>query len=79
MGLMHIEKVIIMGHGLLCFCKKCTGGSFQSRSNKSRQSQQKSAQRKSNQQQRGSGGFTGGSNPHIGASRSQSGQPKRRR
>lgn len=52
-------------------------GGFQSRSNKSQQSKQQSADRKAAQQQRGSNKFGSGSNVHNGASRSQSGQPKR--
>lgn len=75
----HDRKGDHMAHGLLCFCKKCTGGNFKSRSGKSSQSKQQSANRKANQQARGSGKFGDGSNVHNGASRSQSGQPKRGR
>jgi hypothetical protein len=46
-------------------------------SNKSEQAKQKSADRKQKQQERGSAKFQNKSNVHNGASRSQSGQPKR--
>ena len=41
------------------------------------QKAQQAAARKLAQQQRGSSRFTGGSNVHNGASKGQSGQPKR--
>ena len=47
------------------------------RSNKSAQSKAQAAARKAAQQARGSAKFTNGSNVHNGASRGQSGQPKR--
>lgn len=45
--------------------------------NKSDQAKQQSAQRKQAQQERGSKQFQNKSNVHNGASRGQSGQPKR--
>lgn len=46
-------------------------------SNKGTQAKAKSAARKAAQKERGSAKFKAGSNVHNGASRSQSGQPKR--
>jgi hypothetical protein len=46
-------------------------------SNKSQQARAKSLARKVAQSTRGSAKFKGGSNVHNGASRGQSGQPKR--
>lgn len=46
-------------------------------SNKNAQAKQKSAERKQKQQDRGSAKFQNKSNVHNGASRGQSGQPKR--
>jgi hypothetical protein len=48
------------------------------RGNKSEQSKAQSAARKEKQKERGSTGFKNGSNVHNGASRSQSGQPKKK-
>lgn len=47
------------------------------RSNKSSQSKAQSLGRKLTQAKRGSSKFSSGSNPHLGAARSQSGQPKK--
>jgi len=51
---------------------------FHSNGGKSQQGHQQGAARKAAQQQRGSSGFKGGSNVHNGASKGQSGQPKKR-
>jgi len=51
---------------------------FQSNGGKSQQGHNQGAERKAAQQQRGSGNFKNGSNVHNGASKGQSGQPKKR-